>query len=129
MDYIFVSSIFGVLILTIIASYDIACQFFVHFFSRVLQLPPRLRETTIPPIVAMVPKAHIAGHGSSCQGRFSFNWRKGVGRTEGEGIERGWSGLGKAGPSTKEMTPSGRRETIDDFCGYTNWKKVIGLGE
>lgn len=129
MDYIFMMSIIQVFyIAMIVASYDIACQFFVHFFVRILGLPEPLQKP-IPKIKAMVPKAHLVGHGSRCQIKFSFNWTAGMGRTCGEGIERDWSGLGKAAGSTKEMTPSGRHETLDDCCGYHNWRKVIGLGK
>lgn len=129
MDYIFVASIITVYhIAMIVASYDIACQFFVHFLTRILGLPDHLRKPT-PEIKPMVPKAHLVGHGSKCQIKYSFNWKPGMGRTCGEGIERDWSGLGKAAGSTKEMTPSGRHETLDDCCGYHNWRKVVGLGE
>lgn len=128
MDYILMSSMVGAMIMIIIASYDIACQFFVNFFSRIPGLPENLRRR-VPIIVPMIPKAHIVSHGHKCQSRYSFNWTKGVGRTEGEGIERNWSSLNKAAPSTREMTPSGRRETLDDFCGYMNWKKTIQFGE
>lgn len=26
------------------------------------------------------------------------------------------------------MGPGGRQDTLDDFCGFANWKKVIDLG-
>lgn len=127
MDYILMASILHEMSLIIVVSYDIACQFFVNFFSRITGLPENLRSQ-VPTIVPMIPKAHIVGHGLSCQSRYSFNWTKGVGRTDGEGVERDWSPLNKTAPSTKEMTPSGRRETLDDACGYMNWKKTIQLG-
>lgn len=122
------ASIAGMCMLAILASYDIACQYFVNFFARVLGLPEELR-IQVPVITPKVPKGHIVAHGESCQSKYSFNFARGVGRTDGEGIERLWSWLNKAAPSTKEMTPSGRRETLDDFCGYTNWKKTLGLGK
>lgn len=129
MDYIFMASLMtAYYIAIIVASYDIACQFFVHFFTRITGLPEPLQKP-LPTVKPMVPKAHLVRHGKRCQTKFSFNWKPGMGRTCGEGIERDWSGLGKAAGSTKEMTLSGRHETLDDFCGYHNWRKVIGLGE
>ena len=128
MDYVYLSSIVGVAVLLIIASYDIACQFFINFLTRILGLPDRLR-LRVPTFKARVPKAHIVAHGVACQSKYAFNWTQGVGRTDGEGIERLWAWLNKAAPSTKEMTPAGRWETLDDFCGYTNWRKTLGIGK
>lgn len=132
MDYIFLSSlrVLGAIILTIVASYDIACQYFKNFFARMDDVPERLKPSfLLEQIIAKVAKAHLVGHNEKCQGPFSFNWTFGCGRTDGEGIERCWSGLNKAAPSVREMTAAGRRETIDDFCGFWNWKKNLGLGE
>ncbi len=130
MDYIFLSSLRLLCsLLTIVASYDIACQYFKNFFARMDDVPDRLRPTfLLEQIIAKVAKAHLVGHNEACQGPFSFNWTNGCGRTDGEGIERCWSGLNKAAPSVREMTAAGRRETIDDFCGFWNWKKTLGLG-
>lgn len=128
MDYILMASLVGTCILTVLASYDIACQFFINFLSRVLGLPSQLRNR-VPSFKARVLKAHIVSHGVSCQSKYSFNWSEGVGRTDGEGIERLWAWLNKAAPSTKEMTPAGRWETLDDFCGYTNWRKTLNIGK
>ena len=130
MDYVFLSSIMGVALVLIIASYDIACQFFPGLSQRLPHLPERLRRTfSIERIVPKVPKAHIYTHVESCHGPFSFNWTKGAGRTDGEGIERLWSLLNRASLSVREMAPSARRETIDDLCGFINWSKLIGYGK
>ncbi|KAJ3476363.1 hypothetical protein NLI96_g11205 [Meripilus lineatus] len=130
MDYILMSSLVFSMVLIIVASYDIACQFFKNFFSRITSLPEKIQfQGQVPTIIPKVPKAHIIGHGLKCQTKYSFTWSRGVGRTDGEGIERLWSKLNKAAPSTQEMTPSGRRETLDDFCGFSNWMKTLGLGD
>lgn len=132
MDYIFLSSlrVLGAIILTIVASYDIACQYFKNFFARMDDVPQRLRPAfKKEQIIAKIAKAHAVGHNEKCQGPFSFNWTLGCGRTDGEGIERCWSSLNKAAPSVREMTAAGRRETLDDFCGFWNWKKTLGLGK
>ncbi|KAK7676010.1 hypothetical protein QCA50_021045 [Cerrena zonata] len=122
MDYVFLSSIVGVMVLLILASYDIACQFFTGFPLRIPHLPERLRPTIpIKNIIPKIPKAHIYTHNEKCHGPYSFNWTKGAGRTDGEGIERLWLILNKAALSVREMTPSARRETIDDLCGFINW--------
>ncbi|EMD39865.1 hypothetical protein CERSUDRAFT_63408 [Gelatoporia subvermispora B] len=128
-DYVFLSSILGIVYLTIIASYDIACEYFKKFWTRMPALPSQLHmKLSRTSIIPKINKAHLVGHGEPCQGPYSYNYRRGVGYTDGEGCERCWPGLNKVAPSVKEMGPSSRRETIDDFCGYADWKKMVGLG-
>ncbi|KAK7676418.1 hypothetical protein QCA50_020636 [Cerrena zonata] len=130
MDYVFLSSIVGVMVLLILASYDIACQFFTGFPLRVPHLPKRLQPLIpLKNIIPKIPKAHIYTHNEKCHGPYSFNWTKGAGRTDGEGIERLWAILNKAALSVREMTPSARRETIDDLCGFINWCKLVNYGD
>lgn len=78
--------------------------------------------------VFLVPKYHLAAHIAECQTSFSFNFTRGVGRTDGEGIERGWANTNRLASSTKEMGPGSRRDTLDDHFGDWNWKKTVGLG-
>ncbi|KAG1749250.1 hypothetical protein EDB19DRAFT_1825495 [Suillus lakei] len=54
-------------------------------------------------------------------------WQR-VGRMDGEAPERGWANINPVASSTKEMGPGARRDTLDDFFGDWNWKKVVGLG-
>ena len=53
----------------------------------------------------------------------------GVGRTDGEGIERNWSEINRVANSTKEMGPGARHDTIDDHFGHHNFRKFVGLGK
>ncbi|KAF7791816.1 hypothetical protein EIP86_002840 [Pleurotus ostreatoroseus] len=132
MDYLFATTLLTVFVASIVATYDIACQFFARLWERTPTLPEGLRsaiERFKGNIVAKVPKAHIVGHILKCHGIFSLNWTRGVGRTDGEGIERLWSWLNKIASSTREMTASGRRETIDDFCNFANYRKTLALGD
>ncbi|KAG1746426.1 hypothetical protein EDB19DRAFT_1952649 [Suillus lakei] len=46
----------------------------------------------------------------------------------GEAPEHGWANINPIASSTKEMGPGARRDTLDDFFGDWNWKKVVGLG-
>jgi hypothetical protein len=80
------------------------------------------------PFNFFVPKFHIAAHIATCQTNFSFNWTPGVGRTDGEAPERGWSDINRIAASTKEMGPGSRREVLDDHFGDWNWKKVTAFG-
>ncbi|KAJ7846077.1 hypothetical protein B0H14DRAFT_2584366 [Mycena olivaceomarginata] len=96
MDYLWFSSVIGIILLTIITSYDIACQWGRNFWKRARP--------------------------------YSFNYTKGVGRTDGEGVKRNWSWLNLAARSVSVMGPGTREDTIDDLCGFSNWKKTVGLG-
>ena len=41
MDYIFATSLMAVWILTVVQTYDIACQFFAKLWERLKELPPQ----------------------------------------------------------------------------------------
>ena len=129
MDYIFLSSIISIVVLMVVASYDISCQFFTNFWFRLLALPPHL-QTTLPRrrLIPKIPKAHLETHGKNCHSVYSFNYTQGARQTDGEGIERCWSHLNGSASSNKEVTPSARQETMDDFCGCHNWLKTVNLG-
>ena len=128
MDYVFASSVTGVGLRMLTISYDVGCQWWTRFNTvRRDRLPERLQ--TLPQwIRALVPKFHLASHQESCHSPFSFNYAAGCGRTDGEGVERNWAELNGQAASTAEMLPGHRWETLDDCCGWANWRKSMGLG-
>ncbi|KAL0574400.1 hypothetical protein V5O48_007558 [Marasmius crinis-equi] len=115
--------------LTRVLSYDICCQYHVHFFERLTQVPEHIWiEIHAGCWRFVVPKLHIKGHGRDCQEKFAFHLLPGGGQTDGKGIERQWASLGPIGMNTKEMGPGHRRDTIDDHLGYWGWIKLLALG-
>lgn len=115
---------------TIVASYDIVCQWSVHIWERMEALPSRLQiNREGKTFTFLIPKFHLPAHIEKCQTSYSFNFTPGVGRTEGEAPERGWSFIDPLSTSTREMGPASYRETIDDHFGDWNHKKVVGLGK
>ncbi|KAJ7825807.1 hypothetical protein B0H14DRAFT_3088537 [Mycena olivaceomarginata] len=114
MDFLFFSSLIGITLLTIVASYDIACQWGRNFWKRAKDMPENLQLPDWIEIIFKVPKFHLPPHG--------------VGRTDGEGVERNWSWLNSAARSISVMGPGSREDTIDDLCGFSNWKKTVDLG-
>ena len=129
MDYLFFSSLKDADFIRLISSYDIACQWWVHLWERMAALPEYLHiNLASRHIIFLVPKFHLPAHVASCQTAFSFNLTRGVGRTDGEAPERGWSDINPLSAQTKVMGPASRRETIDDHFNDWNHKKVIGLG-
>lgn len=131
MDYLFFSSMrssHGVHVLNI--SYDIACQWNKNLWSRMSAFPHKYHINHDEKVITfLVPKFHLPAHIARCQTRFSFNFIKGVGRTDGEAPERGWADINPLATSTREMGPGSRRDTIDDHFNDWNWKKVCAMGE
>ncbi|KAF9503292.1 hypothetical protein BS47DRAFT_1374483 [Hydnum rufescens UP504] len=106
MDYIMFSSLQGTKLGRITISYDIFCQWITKLHC---QLPS-----------AHKPEGHA---------QFSLNWMPGVGRTDGEGIERDWSGINPAANSTKEMGSGCRHNTLDDIWSDLNYRKIMTLNK
>ncbi|KAH7906735.1 hypothetical protein BJ138DRAFT_1219206 [Hygrophoropsis aurantiaca] len=110
-------------------SYDIACQWNKNLKKRMISYGAAVSfDYDSKRMAFFVPKFHLPAHVMSCQTRFSFNLMKGVGRTDGEAVERGWANINPAASSTREMGPGSRRDTLDDHFGDWNWKKLYHLG-
>lgn len=113
-------------------SYDIGCQYLKHHLERCdlyATLEPNVFSANEDLHVTYnVPKFHLPAHIVECQVQFNHNYTPGVGRTDGEAPERGWSDSNDLGKSTRPMGPGSRHDTIDDDFGATNWAKSIGMG-
>lgn len=111
----------------ILATYDVACQYFVNLRSRFEANFIDLADV-VDLIYLLVPKKHLDGHKVDCRYRFSLNYTEGVGRGHGEGIEASWAESKQSGGSTRQMNHGHRHDTINDFHNYWNWNKLRGLG-
>ena len=128
MDYILLSALAPLLVASVFVSYDIACQFKLHFEERMVDLPSHLHLPQDVDIGWGIPKCHCPMHKLPCQAPHSLTFKQGVGRTDGEGIKRSWSELNRVANSTKEMGPGSRHDTLDDHLGHHNFRKYVGLG-
>ena len=129
MDYLFFSSLSMLVWLWLVMSYDIVCQWHVNLWRRMSAFPRQFHfDRSTKQVTFLVPKFHLPAHVQSCQTAFSFNLTRGVGRTDGEAPERGWSDMNPISSQTKHMGPVSRRDTIDDHLGDWNHKKVTGFG-
>ncbi|KAG1867715.1 hypothetical protein F4604DRAFT_1881617 [Suillus subluteus] len=129
MDYLFFSTLCHTILNTLNVSYDITCQWHKKLWHCMSAFPPSMHLSyTIKTISFFVPKFHLPAHIEQCQTLFSFNLKSGVGRTDGEVPECGWANIDPITSSTKEMGPGAWRDTLDDYFGDSNWKKVVGLG-
>ncbi|KAL1743885.1 hypothetical protein HDZ31DRAFT_39981, partial [Schizophyllum fasciatum] len=114
--------------LRLLLSYDICCQYSKKFEERLRRLPPLVRfKLSYAFVRFVIPKLHIHGHRLDCQVLFNLNWTWGVGRTDGEGVERPWGFLGPLGTSLRQMGPGSACDTLDDHFGHWNWLKLTGL--
>ncbi|KAG6808450.1 hypothetical protein H0H92_004084 [Tricholoma furcatifolium] len=91
--------------------------------------PEQWKFLNVPRIRFKVPKFHLPPHKRECHGPYSLNYTSGVSRTDGEGVERNWSWLNGATPSTSQMGPGARHDTLDDFMGFYNYRKVVEFGD
>ena len=113
----------------ITVSYDIACQWQPRLMERLSNLPEHVRiEVPEGTLRYAIPKYHFMGHKEKNHHQFSYNMMPGVGRTDGEEIECGWSRHDATSGSIREMGPGSRQDTLEDHFGASNWQKKIGLG-
>ncbi|KAJ7064182.1 hypothetical protein C8F01DRAFT_1250435 [Mycena amicta] len=130
MDYVLMHALRRDSVKRLVLSYDIACQWKQHLRERVVKI---LDHSGIPPnlddfdIQYALPVWHAAAHEESCQATNSLSYAVGVGRTDGEGIERTWAVLNPIGFATKEMGQGNRHDTIDDKVDHINFEKNVGL--
>jgi hypothetical protein len=108
-------------------TYDIMCQYSINLKERFATSFPSLLFI-LDRISKLIPKLHIQGHKEECQYRWSLNYTPGVGRTDGERIEGGWSEAKQAGGMTKEMNTGHRHDTLSDFQNHWNWIKATDIG-
>lgn len=112
----------------VIVTYDIACQWGIHFQKRVkaskghLQLPKAT-------FTCAVGKFHLGAHVKTCFAKYSLNFLLGAGVLDGEVVETIWPPLNAIAPSTRSMGLSFRQETLDDMMQDINWKKTVAISE
>jgi hypothetical protein len=118
------------LVLYLVLSYDIMCQYSKHFWPRMQTRFPGSRFLNgLVHFAWLVPKFHLPAHIRKCWEMFNYYYELFTGHTDGEGIERNWSDLNKLAGSVREMGPGSWRDTLDDHMGDLNWRKLIALGE
>ncbi|KAJ6606249.1 hypothetical protein DFH09DRAFT_896192 [Mycena vulgaris] len=129
MDYIFLSSIMGLTLLFITVSYNIACQWPINMANRMTKMPANLKMDSAVEMQYGLPVWHAAAHEMEYQSKNSLNYLEGVGQTDGEGIERTWSGLNLVGWATKEMGNGARHDALEDKIDHHNFEKNISQGD
>ncbi|KAJ7053088.1 hypothetical protein C8F01DRAFT_1261266 [Mycena amicta] len=132
MDYILMHALGDTRVKDLVFSYDIACQWKQNLRTRVINITA---HSTVPPnlgnfdIQFALPVWHAAAHEESCQMENSLSYARGVGRTDGEGIERLWAMLNPIASATKEMGAGNRHDTIEDRIDHICFEKNVSQGD
>jgi hypothetical protein len=108
--------------------YDIMCQYGIHLKERVERSP----ELSIPDSLELrtgIGLFHIHGHQDSCLPRFSPSYIPGAKQVDGEIIETLWAPLNNISRSIRGMSLAHRQEVLDAHMNYSNWKKMVRIGQ
>ncbi|KAJ7024932.1 hypothetical protein C8F04DRAFT_1269809 [Mycena alexandri] len=130
MDYIVASALFGFSLMLLTISYDIACQWKKNLPERNDNLPKKLRlplkDITLQ---CALPVWHAGSHNEECEKDNSLSYKVGVGKSDGEGVERVWSVLNPAANHTKDAGRGQRADSLEDKIDNHNFLKNIGQGD
>ncbi|KAJ7109543.1 hypothetical protein C8R43DRAFT_848675, partial [Mycena crocata] len=126
MDYIVMSCLVGVALMALTISYDIACQWKKNLRERNTKLPEAIQlDLDKIDVQCGLPIWHASSHETECSNENSLSFLVGVGKTDGEGVERTWAALNPAAYSTKEMGAGNRADTLEDKIDSHNFLKNI----
>ncbi|KAE8214830.1 hypothetical protein CF319_g9063, partial [Tilletia indica] len=101
-------------------AYDIGCRFSVSE-----KVANALGETL--KVTWVVPVFHVYGHTYSCQIRYNPRFTPGFGNTDGEGMERVWSGLASLITCTRSMHRGERRFALEERCRFISTERRVNL--
>ncbi|KAI5894719.1 uncharacterized protein SCHCODRAFT_02598112 [Schizophyllum commune H4-8] len=127
MTFILFSALLAVNVMTVVLSYDIACQFDKNLARRMEQLPAHLHIDEDVEIATIVPNFHLPAHRDSCHSRYSYHYLNGGGNGNGEGIEQNWVVTNGVAYQARHMGPGGFRLLLETTLSYANWRKVCAL--
>ncbi|KAJ7899599.1 hypothetical protein B0H14DRAFT_2556655 [Mycena olivaceomarginata] len=110
-DFVVLAALMMAYFLWLMMSYDIACQYVVYFWDRMMRMPEAMR--------LKIPKDNLWTPEEGPFGIFvpldPVN--------HGETIEQNWEFLNGAAASTRLMGPGSRQATLADIFGFHNYEK------
>ncbi|KAJ7805542.1 hypothetical protein B0H13DRAFT_2387660 [Mycena leptocephala] len=126
MDFIVMSSLAGFNLKELTLSYDVVCQWQKHLQARIRKLPADMQLDFDSFLCQYgLPVWHASSHEAACRDENSLSFVPGVGKTDGEGIERLWAELNAFAYHTKNMGIGHRADTIEDKINYHNFMKNL----
>ncbi|KAJ7103991.1 hypothetical protein B0H15DRAFT_942026 [Mycena belliarum] len=130
MDYIVMAALVGFALLLLTISYDIGCQWKVHLATRNKRLPRAIRLPVEGVNIQFgLPVWHASAHEEECRNNNALSFKQGVGKSNGEGVERVWSVLNPAAFSTKDAGLGQRADIMEGKIDNHNFLKNIGEGD
>jgi hypothetical protein len=76
-DVIVLAALIGVMLLHIVLTYDIACQWSKNFRKCMEEFPPEMQIPEVTKVDVAVSGWHINGHGESCRNNFQPQLHRG----------------------------------------------------
>ncbi|KAJ7123325.1 hypothetical protein C8R46DRAFT_1238052 [Mycena filopes] len=130
MDYIVMSCLAGFALMMLTISYDIACQWKKNLSTRNKLLPEAIQlDLDNVEVQCGLPVWHASSHELECNNENSLSFLAGVGKSDGEGVERTWADLNPAAFHTKEMGIGNRADTLEDKIDSHNFLKNLAQGD
>ncbi|KAJ7165262.1 hypothetical protein C8R46DRAFT_1220395 [Mycena filopes] len=128
MDFILFCALLGFMLKWLTISYDIACQWHKNLPARIAKLPKALQLPMKDiKLQCALPVWHAGSHEEECRNAYSLSVKPGVGKSDGEGVERTWSVLNPAASHTKDMGIGNREDHLNDKIDNHNFLKNLGL--
>ncbi|KAJ6525816.1 hypothetical protein DFH09DRAFT_1046335 [Mycena vulgaris] len=126
MDFIVMSALAGFTLMLLTLSYDIACQWKLNLRDRMVKLPTDLRlDLDAVKLQCALPVWHAASHNEACANANSLSFKEGVGKSDGEGVERTWSVLNPAAYATKDAGRGQRADGLEAKIDNHNYLKNV----
>ncbi|KAJ6462537.1 hypothetical protein C8R45DRAFT_1064445 [Mycena sanguinolenta] len=130
MDYIVMAAVRGYSLRSLVISYDIGCQWKLNLAERLKKLPSKLQLSLEDVKVEFaLPVWHAGSHNEECQNENSLSFKVGVGKSDGEGVERMWSRINPAAFWTKDAGIGVRADGLEGKLDDNNHLKNIGQGD
>ncbi|KAJ7846654.1 hypothetical protein B0H13DRAFT_2238871 [Mycena leptocephala] len=130
MDYVVMSALRGFCLKQLTLSYDIGCQWKKNLSLRMEKLPEDI-QLMLDEIELQcgLPVWHASSHEIDCQNENSLSFLLGVGKSDGEGVERFWAVLNQLSYFTKDAGMGTRADAIEDKIDAHNYLKNLGQGD
>lgn len=113
-----------------ILSYDIICQWSIHWEERFTKTFNSLGKykTRNLQLIKAIGSWHVHGHKAVCLARYGFQWILGAGQMDGELVETLWAYLNGLSRTARAMTKAHREECLNDGLNSWNLKKILNTG-
>jgi hypothetical protein len=109
-------------------SYDAMCIWFINLFCWWTLNYPELLFMLLA-VIVVIPAVHVCGHQESCWYLYRGTYMNCVRHFFGETVEYVWTYLNQLLGQTRQMTLGHRQDTMIQYIGEWNWRKVQQMGE